>query len=102
MVKPLAGAVVMQESANRAEEVVRVAAHYPKVMEWLEKIVESNDQVNLAIGHGIMLYAVLIAADRLPLGEKSAAVLAQFGYKTLVQVKLQEAGAYDDSQTAAA
>lgn len=99
LVKPLAGGVIMSESANRAEEVVRVAAHYPKMMEWLDRITEANDQVNLVIGHGVMAYAVLIAADRLPLGERSAQILGQFGYKELVKFKV---GIHDDLEGVAA
>lgn len=89
LVKPLAGGVLIQESSNRATEVVYVARHYPQMMAWLEKLIDSNDMVNLAIGHGIMAFAMLVAADRITMGERTAQILAQFGYGELVNIKLQ-------------
>lgn len=91
-IKPLPGLIIISCAEERATEVVKVARHYPKMLAALEKLVETNDQMQCAIGHGVMFLAILVSVDRLRMGQGLAAVLDKMGYGELVKMKLQEQG----------
>ena len=100
--RSLPGQIIMGSAAARAEEVVRFARHHKDVLEALEKLVESNDTFNMIVGHGAMLFAILVSLDRIKVGPRSAAILQATGYDQVVNIKLQEAGVPDGSEAVAA
>ncbi len=86
------GVVVIKGSEDRATEVVLVARKHKWLMEFLERMVETNDYVLLTVGHGMMLYAILANHGRIKANES---VLAQFGYhpsQLIPQSKEPDAG----------
>lgn len=101
--RALPGQIIMGSADARADEVVRWARHDKKVMENLEKFCAGNDTFNMILGHGAMLFAILVSVDRIALGPRTAALLEATGYKGLIQVKMQEkAEAADVAEAAAA
>lgn len=57
--RPYAGMVLMRYSKERSEELIRAARHNPFIYKWLEYFANSSDTLNLILGHGIMLWAIL-------------------------------------------
>lgn len=101
--RALPGQIIMGSADARADELVRWARHDKKIMEALEKFVEGNDTINMILGHGAMLFAILVSVDRIGLGPRSAAILQATGYDQLVKIKMQEkAEAADVSEAVAA
>jgi hypothetical protein len=70
------GVLIMKESENRATEVIRVAMQNPGLMKILDRMIEGNAYFNLAMGHGLMLVAILMNHGRIKMNEP---LLAQFG-----------------------
>ena len=101
-VRLLPGQIIIGGAPDRAEEVVKWARHHPEWMARLEKVVEGNDGINMAIGHIAMLFAILVSVDRIPVGPRSGALLNAIGYGELVKLKVQQGGAPDGSEAVAA
>lgn len=70
------GVLIMKESENRATEVIRVGMQNPAFMKVIDRLIEGNAYFNLAMGHGIMLVAILMNHGRIKMNEP---MLAQFG-----------------------
>lgn len=58
--------IVASGATERAHELLAVASHHPKFKEWLIKLTESSDYTSFAIGHGLMILAILGNHNRLP------------------------------------
>lgn len=63
---PVDGTLIIMEAHQRATELILVAQHHKKMMEWLERLAAGNDYVNMAVGHAGVALAVLVNHDRLP------------------------------------
>ena len=70
------GVLIMKESENRATEVIRVGMQNPAFMKIIDRMIEGNAYFNLAMGHGLMLVAILMNHGRIKMNEP---LLAQFG-----------------------
>jgi hypothetical protein len=60
-----AGLILIKLADDRSEEVVRACRHNKSAWRWLERIVNSSDVGSCIVGHGLMLYAILVHAGRL-------------------------------------
>lgn len=90
-VKPVAGQIIMEKSGDRATELVNACKRNPKALKWLRRITKSSDLTTCVVGHGAMIYAVMIAADRIPLSPRALPMLHALGYDSVIQAKWAEA-----------
>ena len=90
------GILLIREARNRAEELVNVAKHHKGMLKMLERLVESNDYITMAVGHGLMFYAIMAHHGRIKADE---AFLAQIGYHEKQVLALPE-GMPQDGVTA--
>lgn len=44
---------------TRAQELIDMASHHPKLLAWLERGVKGSDYTTFIIGHGTLVYAAL-------------------------------------------
>lgn len=60
------GVVLIKEAEKRATELVNVARHHKKMMEFLKRLAAGNDYMTCLLGHGIMIYAIASHFGRVP------------------------------------
>lgn len=60
------GTLIMMSAEQRATELVNVARHHKKMMDFLKAMTASNDYLACIMGHGMMAYAILAHFDRVP------------------------------------
>lgn len=60
------GVMLIKEAEKRATELVNVARHHKKMMEFLKRLAAGNDYMTCILGHGIMLYAIASHFGRVP------------------------------------
>lgn len=77
---PYGGMVIIQKSEERSMETVKAARHNKKLWDALEKIVQGGDGFAFFIGHGLMIFALLVHAKRIKSTPQIDAVLAMSGY----------------------
>jgi hypothetical protein len=63
------GVLIIKGAEDRATEVIRVAMQHPGMMKVIDAMIEGNVYFNLAMGHGVMLMAILMNHGRIPLNE---------------------------------
>lgn len=61
-------------------ETVKAARHNTKMWQMLEKVVYGGDSFSFFLGHGMMIFAILVHAKRIKSNERVDAVLAACGY----------------------
>lgn len=71
------GMVILSSAEARATELVAVASHNKRLFELLERVFTQGDTMKMFIGHGIMVYAIMVHHNRLP---GNPVLLQQFGY----------------------
>lgn len=59
------GCLLILGAEDRAKELLSVAQHHKRMLDMIERIVEGNDYVTLATGHGLVLYAMLVHHERI-------------------------------------
>ena len=84
---PVAGTIVMEKSADRARELVNACKRNPAALKFLKGLTKSSDLASAVIGHGTMVYAILIAVGRIPLSERSLPLLHAMGYDVVIQAR---------------
>jgi hypothetical protein len=92
---PYGGMVVIQKSEERSMEAVKAARHNKRVWEVLEKIVYGGDGFAFFLGHGLMIFALLVHAKRIKSNPQIDAVLAMSGYSEdyiMMNAMLEHAG----------
>jgi hypothetical protein len=60
---------VLKGAEDRATEVIRVAMQHPQMMKFIDAMIDGNVYFNLAMGHGIVLMAILMNHGRIPVNE---------------------------------
>jgi hypothetical protein len=86
------GMVLLSGAYARAEEIVNVASHNKRAFELLERLFAQGDVMKLVVGHGAMLYAIMVNHDRIP---ANPVLLQQFGYLPEQLLKKFESASHD-------
>jgi hypothetical protein len=90
-----AGVVIAKNANVRAEEVVRAARHDKTMWKWVERVANGSDMGNLLVGHGLMVWAILIQAGRLPGDVNKLAALGYAEWQVLAPPPGMEDGSTD-------
>ena len=73
------GLMIAKHAEKRATELVFVARHHPWLMALLKRFSGTNDYLEMALGYGVMAYAMLAHHGQAP----QIPMLAQLGYAEL-------------------
>lgn len=71
------GIVLMKQSSNRANELIRAARHDKRMYAFLEKFANGSDLGGFILGHILMFYAIMAHHGRVTANQL---LLAQLGY----------------------
>lgn len=71
------GLVIIKNAQDRSTEMVRACRHNKIAWKWLEAFVNSSDTASCIMGHGLMIYAIMVHSGRL---RGDVGSLALFGY----------------------
>jgi len=79
-IDPYAGLIIIKHSEERSTEIVKAARHNKRFYEALEKFIYGGDAISCIIGHGFMLFAILIHAKRIKSSPQIDLLLHLSGY----------------------
>ena len=85
------GVLIIKGAEDRATEVIRVAMQHPGMMKVIDAMIEGNVYFNLAMGHGVVLMAILMNHGRIPMNEGLLSYFQLMPNQVIPQAPVEEA-----------